>query len=82
MELTKCFRCFMPEIFEIIDNCLLLHSQKYPFYGGEGADEVGDAIEAISASGGIDISWKFNATRSRYKGSHAGHAGQDERNRL
>ncbi|MBR2772735.1 MAG: TonB-dependent receptor family protein, partial [Bacteroidales bacterium] len=28
---------------------------------------------------GIDISWKFNATRSRYKGSHAG---QDERNRL
>ena len=28
---------------------------------------------------GIDLSWKFNATRSRYKGSHAG---QDERNRL
>ena len=28
---------------------------------------------------GIDISWKFNATRSRYKGSHAG---QNERNRL
>ena len=28
---------------------------------------------------GIDVSWKFNATRSRYKGSHAG---QDERNRL
>ena len=28
---------------------------------------------------GIDISWKFNATRSRYKGSHAG---QSERNRL
>ena len=27
----------------------------------------------------IDVSWKFNATRSRYKGSHAG---QDERNRL
>ena len=51
MELTKCFRCFMPEIFEIIDNCLLLHSQKYPFFGGgEGADEVGDAVEAMSAS--------------------------------
>lgn len=80
MELTKCFRCFMPEIFEIIDNCLLLHSQKYPFFwGDEGADEPGDAVEAISASGGIDISWKFNATRSRYKGSHAG---QEERNRL
>ncbi|MBQ9584465.1 MAG: outer membrane beta-barrel protein [Muribaculaceae bacterium] len=28
---------------------------------------------------GIDLSWKFNATRSRYKG---GHAGQEERNRL
>ena len=28
---------------------------------------------------GIDISWKFNATRSRYKGTHAG---QSERNRL
>ena len=28
---------------------------------------------------GIDVSWKFNATRSRYKGSHAG---QNERNRL
>ncbi|MCH5308956.1 MAG: outer membrane beta-barrel protein [Prevotella sp.] len=28
---------------------------------------------------GLDISWKFNATRSRYKGSHAG---QSERNRL
>ena len=28
---------------------------------------------------GIDVSWKFNATKSRYKGSHAG---QDERNRL
>ena len=28
---------------------------------------------------GIDLSWKFNATHSRYKGSHAG---QDERNRL
>ena len=28
---------------------------------------------------GIDISWRFNANRSRYKGSHAG---QDERNRL
>ena len=28
---------------------------------------------------GIDLSWKFNATRSRYKGSHAG---QSERNRL
>ena len=28
---------------------------------------------------GIDLSWKFNATKSRYKGSHAG---QDERNRL
>ena len=28
---------------------------------------------------GFDLSWKFNATRSRYKGSHAG---QDERNRL
>ncbi len=28
---------------------------------------------------GIDLSWKFNATRSRYKGSHAG---QNERNRL
>ena len=27
----------------------------------------------------LGISWKFNATRSRYKGSHAG---QDERNRL
>ena len=27
----------------------------------------------------LGISWKFNATRSRYKG---GHAGQDERNRL
>ena len=28
---------------------------------------------------GIDLSWRFNATRSRYKGSHAG---QSERNRL
>ena len=28
---------------------------------------------------GIDVSWKFNATRSRYKGSHAG---QSERDRL
>ena len=28
---------------------------------------------------GIDLSWKFNATHSRYKGSHAG---QSERNRL
>ena len=28
---------------------------------------------------GIDFSWRFNATRSRYKGSHAG---QSERNRL
>ena len=28
---------------------------------------------------GIDLSWKFNAARSRYKGSHAG---QSERNRL
>lgn len=28
---------------------------------------------------GIDVSWKFNATKSRYKGSHAG---QSERNRL
>ena len=28
---------------------------------------------------GIDLSWKFNTTRSRYKGSHAG---QSERNRL
>ena len=28
---------------------------------------------------GIDLSWKFNATKSRYKGSHAG---QSERNRL
>ena len=28
---------------------------------------------------GIDLSWKFNATRNRYKGSHAG---QSERNRL
>ena len=28
---------------------------------------------------GINLSWKFNATRSRYKGSHAG---QSERNRL
>lgn len=28
---------------------------------------------------GIDISWIFNATRSRYKGSYAD---QDERNRL
>ena len=27
----------------------------------------------------IDLSWKFNATKSRYKGSHAG---QSERNRL
>ena len=27
----------------------------------------------------INVSWKFNATKSRYKGSHAG---QDERNRL
>ena len=27
----------------------------------------------------LSVSWKFNATRSRYKGSHAG---QDERNRL
>ncbi len=56
MELTKCFRCFMPEIFEIIDNCLLLHSQKYPFFGGgEGGDEVGDAVEAMSASEGGGI---------------------------
>ncbi len=28
---------------------------------------------------GFNVSWKFNATRSRYKGSHAG---QNERNRL
>lgn len=28
---------------------------------------------------GIDLSWRFNATKSRYKG---GHAGQSERNRL
>ena len=28
---------------------------------------------------GIDLSWKFNATKSRYKGSHAGQA---KRNRL
>jgi hypothetical protein len=28
---------------------------------------------------GLDLSWKFNATKSRYKGSHAG---QSERNRL
>ena len=28
---------------------------------------------------GIDLSWRFNATRSRYKGNHAG---QSERNRL
>ena len=28
---------------------------------------------------GINLSWKFNATKSRYKGSHAG---QSERNRL
>ena len=28
---------------------------------------------------GLDLSWKFNATRSRYKGSHAG---QSERSRL
>lgn len=28
---------------------------------------------------GLDIAWTFNATRSKYKG---GHAGQDERNRL
>ena len=28
---------------------------------------------------GVDLSWKFNATKSRYKGSHAG---QSERNRL
>ncbi len=28
---------------------------------------------------GIDLSWRFNATKSRYKGSHAG---QSERNRL
>ena len=28
---------------------------------------------------GIDLSWRFNATRSRYKGSHAG---ESERNRL
>ena len=28
---------------------------------------------------GFNVSWKFNATRSRYKGSHAG---QSERNRL
>lgn len=28
---------------------------------------------------GIDVSWKFNATKSRYKG---GHAGQSERDRL
>ena len=28
---------------------------------------------------GIDVSWRFNATRSRYTGSHAG---QSERNRL
>lgn len=28
---------------------------------------------------GIDLSWKFNATKSRYKGSHAG---QSERSRL
>ena len=28
---------------------------------------------------GLDISWKFNATKSRYKGSHAG---QSERDRL
>ena len=27
----------------------------------------------------LGVTWKFNATRSRYKGSHAG---QDERNRL
>jgi len=28
---------------------------------------------------GINLSWKINATKSRYKGSHAG---QSERNRL
>ncbi|MDD7660878.1 MAG: outer membrane beta-barrel protein, partial [Bacteroidales bacterium] len=28
---------------------------------------------------GIDLSWRINATKSRYKGSHAG---QSERNRL
>jgi hypothetical protein len=28
---------------------------------------------------GFDLSWKFNATKSRYKGSHAG---QSERDRL
>ena len=28
---------------------------------------------------GFNVSWRFNATKSRYKGSHAG---QDERNRL
>ena len=28
---------------------------------------------------GLDLSWKFNATKSRYKGSHAG---QSERDRL
>ena len=28
---------------------------------------------------GLDLSWKFNATKSRYKGSHAG---ESERNRL
>ena len=32
-------------------------------------------LEAI----GINLSWKFNAAKSRYKGSHAG---QSERNRL
>lgn len=63
MELTKCFRCFMPEIFEIIDNCLLLHSQKYPFLGGEGADEVSDAVEAMSASAGGGIIPKANYTK-------------------
>ena len=45
----------------------------------ESSQEARNKLVAALRNICIDLSWKFNATRSRYKGSHAG---QSERNRL
>ena len=54
------------------------YRKKYVYYNGLSYRRDYNSTSRIQGIS-IDVSWSFNATRSRYKGSHAG---QDERNRL
>ena len=54
------------------------YRKKYVYYNGLSYRRDYNSTSRIQGIS-IDVSWSFNATRSRYKGSHAGQA---ERNRL